>query len=126
MAEGDSAGLVMYGTDYAWLGVKRSAGARQLVLVRCQDAMSGCAEQTLFSAPLAARSVYLAMDVAEGARTTFGFSLDGKRYTQAGPVFQAVPGRWVGAQMGLFSAAANPDARGHVDVDEFRVTVKRD
>jgi beta-xylosidase len=122
LADGDSAGLVMYGTDYAWLGVKRGGGANHLVLVTCLDALTGCHEDTLFSSPLSKTSLYLRMQVGQGARTSFAFSADGKHFQRAGPDFKAAPGRWVGAQMGVFSAAGSAKQHGYLDIDDFRVT----
>jgi len=124
LADGDSAGLVMYGTDYAWLGVRRADGASKVVLVTCLGAMAGCTENTVASAPLAAAGVSLRMQVEEGARTQFSYSVDGKRYTPIGAPFIASVGRWVGARMGLFSAGSGA-ARGYLDVDDFNVKVSR-
>jgi len=123
LASGDNAGLVMYGTDYAWLGVRRTEGANKLVLVTCLGAMAGCKENVVAEAPLAASSVSLRMKVEEGARTQFSYSVDGKRYTAIGAPFIGTVGRWVGARMGLFSTAAG-EGRGYLDVDQFSVVTE--
>jgi beta-xylosidase len=116
LADGDSAGLLMYGTDYAWLGVRRAEGASKVVLVSCLGALTGCQENTLASAPLPASTVSLRMKVEEGGRTQFSWSADGRRYTPIGTPFIATVGRWVGARMGLFSLGS-----GYLDADDFKV-----
>lgn len=52
-------------------------------------------------------------------KTQFAYSLDTKTFKQVGDVFAASKGRWVGAQMGLFSLGAS--GTSFVDVDYFRV-----
>ncbi len=121
---GDRAGLLMYGFDTAWLGVKKESEKSQLVLVHCQKTDAHCKENTLASIDLLQRHVYLRMAVSEGAKTQFSYSLDGLAYTNIGEPFIAVMGRWVGAQMGLFSISENKNVskNNYVDVDYFRMT----
>jgi beta-xylosidase len=121
LANGDSAGLIMYGTDYAWLGVRREQGVNRLVLVNCFNAFTGCKERTVFSAPLERPQVYVRLAVEAGGRTSFSYSLDRNHFTTVGTPFTATVGRWVGARMGLFGAAASENSRGYVDVDHFQV-----
>jgi beta-xylosidase len=121
LGEGDSAGLVMYGSDYAWLGVKRAQGTNRLVLVNCFNALTGCQESTVFSTTLDRPVVYLRMRVEAGGHTVFSYSLDRNEFITVGTPFIATVGRWVGARMGLFSAASSARTRGYVDVDDFQV-----
>ncbi|MGO4381680.1 glycoside hydrolase family 43 protein [Pseudoduganella sp. RAF53_2] len=116
LADGASAGLVMYGMDYAWLGVRRKDGTNTLVLASCLGAMTGCEEKTQASAPLSAATLSLRMKVEEGGRTQFSYSADGKRFTPIGAPFIAAAGRWVGARIGLFSIGP-----GYLDVADFNV-----
>jgi hypothetical protein len=52
----------------------------------------------------------------------FEYSSDGEIYTALTETFQALPGKWIGAKVGLFcnSTALTNDA-GYVNVDWFRV-----
>ena len=43
------------------------------------------------------------MNVGAGGKVQFAYSLDAKTFTPIGDIFTAAMGRWVGAQMGLFS-----------------------
>jgi hypothetical protein len=61
------------------------------------------------------------------ARVVFSYSLDGVTYTPLGDPFVSKPGRWVGAQMGVFSQAASGRPAyaatrvGWTDVESFEV-----
>lgn len=118
---GDSAGLIMYGFDYQWVGVKANQQGQQLVLVRCEKTEANCQEQTLASIDLTQKILSLRMSVGAGAKTQFAYSLDAKTFIPVGDLFTASKGRWVGAQMGLFTLGEG--GTSFVDVDYFRVTV---
>jgi beta-xylosidase len=124
LGEGARAGLLMYGMDYAWLGARRKSGKLQLALVQCKHANTGCEESDTAVAELpqaAPATVRLRLSVASGGTTTFSYSVDGKSYTAIGQPFTAAMGRWVGAQMGLFSISPGSGG-GHADFDYFRVS----
>ena len=66
--------------------------------------------------------IYLRMKVDDG-QCRFSYSLDGKKFRDAGDVFKMREGKWIGAKMGLVSY--EPDGttdRGWVEADWFRVT----
>ena len=48
------------------------------------------------------RIIYLRVVVTSGAKCRFGYSADGKQFTDAGQEFQAEVGRWIGAKIGIF------------------------
>ena len=123
-AEGEAAGLVVFGHDYAWLGLRRTATGARLSLRICRDARNGTAEQEQFGADVSGSSVVLRASVAAGGRCHFSYSLDGKRFHDVGETFTARPGHWVGAKVGLFALAAPGATGGHADVDWFRVTTQ--
>jgi beta-xylosidase len=124
LGEGARAGLLMYGMDYAWLGARRKGAKLQLALVLCKHANTGCEESDAAVAELpqaAPATVQLRLCVASGGITTFSYSVDGKSYSAIGQPFTAAMGRWVGAQMGLFSISPGSGG-GHADFDYFRVS----
>lgn|GEM_PF-21804 len=123
LAEGGSAGLLLYGLDYAWIGVQRSGGSNRLVMNTCRKAMAGCRDEEQAGASLAARRIYLRLQVKEGGLASFSYSLDNKSYQAFGKPFTAAAGRWVGARVGLFSAASSTQGRGFVDIDDFNVSL---
>jgi beta-xylosidase len=117
MEEGGHAGLILYGSDYAWLGARRENGSIRLALVGCYKAEAQCREREEASAALAASQVWLRMQVRAGGIATFSYSREDQTYVEIGKPFTARMGRWVGAQMGLFAKGG-----GHIDVDYFHVT----
>jgi beta-xylosidase len=121
-AEGETAGLVVFGRDYAWIGPRRTARGLRLSVSTCREASAGTAETEVEGRDLRTRAVQLRVAVARGGRCRFSYSLDGRRFTALGGEFVARPGHWVGAKVGLFTAAPGTAARtGHADFDWFRV-----
>ncbi len=117
-ADGDRAGLVLNGLQYAWLGLRRAGQATQLVYATCTEPAASCVhEEVKVLATANGGKAYLRMRVGEGGMTQFAYSFDDVVYKDAGKPFKAAMGRWVGAQMGLFNLG-----RGTADVDYFRVT----
>lgn len=115
---GNIAGLLIYGFDYQWLGIKVTATGKFLVLNNCMNTEMNCKENTLKQIVLTDDDVYLRMKVTAPAEVEFSYSLDNKQFTVLGSGFRASKGRWVGAQMGLFNLG---DSTSSIDVDYFRV-----
>ncbi len=110
--DGDAAGLLVFGYDYAWLGRVRREGHDVLVLRTCRTAQKDGHEQELATADVPGGAVHLRVVVSEGARCRFFYSVDGAAFTAIGPEFQATSSHWVGAKVGLFATTrpgvANP------------------
>lgn len=126
LQNGSSAGLIMYGFNYAWLGVHQQDKAKLLLLSTCDKTEAKCAEVVRASLPLSSSIVYLRMTVQAGGKTRFYYSNDNQQFHAIGDEFTATMGRWVGAQMGLFSVRADASSfagSDYVDVDYFRVTI---
>jgi beta-xylosidase len=117
---GDSAGLIMYGFDYQWIGVKVNPQGQQLLVVKCEKAESNCQEQTLAKVAINQSNIQLRMSVSEGGKTQFSYNINDNKFTDLGESFTASMGRWVGAQMGLFSLGG--ESKSFVDIYYFRVT----
>ena len=62
------------------------------------------------------------VQVSAGAKCSFSYSEDGKQFAPAGDVFTALPGRWIGAKVGLFCTRTTvTNDAGFADIDWFRV-----
>jgi beta-xylosidase len=121
--DGDRAGLILDAMQYAWIGLRKTGGATQLVYTTCTPARMRCTESASVVLEHAPAALYLRMQMAEGAVARFSYSLDGARFVPVGQPFSASKGRWVGAQVGLFSVGAQAGPRpSSLDVDYFRVT----
>ena len=110
LGDGERAGLVVFGTDYAWVGIERTGGTSRMVMRARKDAPNGGVETVLAEEPFAGTSATLVLTVTAGAQCRFNI----------GPTFAARPGRWVGAKVGLFAAAPLRSARtGSITVRSF-------
>jgi beta-xylosidase len=61
--------------------------------------------------------VWLRVEVNEGPKCIFSYSFDGKNFSPLGKPFEATPGRWIGAKVGLVCLGKD----SYVDVNWFRV-----
>lgn len=122
-ADGDTAGLIVFGRNYAWLGLRQMGGRTQLQLVNFREKGDG-KEEITETVPMKGNIVFLRVSVLDEARCRFEWSEDGKRFTAIGKKdFTAVSYAWVGAKVGIFASAA-PDATpsGGADFDWFQVS----
>ncbi len=67
-------------------------------------------------------TIYFRVKIIAGAKCMFSYSFDGEKFTDAGEIFQAKPGRWKGAKFGIFCTRdTNTNDAGFADFDWFRV-----
>jgi beta-xylosidase len=121
--DGERAGLVVFGNDYATLALERRGADIVLSQNVCKGASSGAREKELASLRAPNVSLFLRARVLDGGRTEFSFSEDGLAFAAIGEPFQAQPGRWIGAKVGLFALRGSGHGResGYADIDWFRV-----
>lgn len=123
--EGQGAGLALLGIPNAWLGARGQGRATQLLMTVCESPEDKCVERTemLASVPAPGKPVYLRVRIGADAMAQFSYSHDNERFTPAGRPFKASIGRWVGAQLALFSTVSSTGRgrRPHADFDYFRV-----
>jgi beta-xylosidase len=123
LGKAQRAGLIVFGVDYAALSVYRDgSGKTQLELGVCQGADRDRPEKLVKQLAVEGEVIWLRVEVREPGACQFSFSNDGAAYTPIGETFQAQPGRWMGAKVGLFCvAAAENGAAGHADFEYFRL-----
>lgn len=132
--DGQLSGLIIMGWDYSWIGVEKQGEKFLLKQAVCKDAEQGNLEQVSTLAvlepsrkfeaglfPNYEREIYIRVHVYKGAYCRFSYSLDGKKFTEAGTLFKARQGKWIGAKVGMFSVTPHGKERGWVDVDWFHV-----
>lgn len=132
--DGQLSGLIIMGWDYSWIGVEKQGEKFLLKQAVCKDAEQGNLEQVSTLAvlepsrkfeaglfPNYEREIYIRVHVGKGAYCRFSYSLDGKKFTEAGTLFKVRQGKWIGAKVGMFSVTPHGKERGWVDVDWFRV-----
>ena len=128
-------GVIMMGLDYSALVVRRVGDKFQLQRLTCLKADKGKPEaveviatldptevDTIDYQPGVHEDIYLRMKV-DGGKCRFSYSLDGKKYKDAGKEFTMREGKWIGAKIGFVAAEpAGKSNRGWIDADWFRVT----
>lgn len=120
--EGDRAGMIIMGTDYATLSLTKTPKGLQLSYTTCSKADKETPEKTVPLLISPDSTIYFRVTVEKGARCTFSYSTDGSRFTSVAGSFQAVPGRWIGAKLGLYcNSIKQINDAGYVDFDWFRV-----
>jgi len=119
MAEGQRAGLAMFGVRPSWIGVVRSGGRNRVTLA---------AEGAETAGPeLTRRTVELRVEVGPEQTALYAYSLDeGRTFQTLGvPIPLARFSWWKGSRPSLFSfvrpSTEGAARQGWVDVDWFRV-----
>ncbi len=126
-AEGETAGLVVFGYDYAILGLRRTAACMRLVLiVNAAANKPGAEEHEAEGVDAKSGPVYLRVTVepvGQDAICRFSYSLDNRVFTLIGTPFKASVDRWIGAKVGLIATAPSSAVKyGNADFDWFRMT----
>lgn len=118
----EKAGLAIMGLSYANIAVKQTHEGLKIIFTECIDAKNGKKENEWLVAGIAEPTVYLRVKVSKGASCHFSYSVDGHTFLDAGKAFQALPGQWIGAKVGLFCTGEMPtNDAGYADVDWFRI-----
>ena len=104
--QGDRAGLMVFGYDYAWLGLQRYESHTQLDFYSCSKANEGGTEMAGFRVEVGVDEVWLRVSVSQNGLCQFSYSVDGVEFHTAGDPFIATQGRWVGAKVGIFASAS--------------------
>jgi beta-xylosidase len=112
----EAAGVIVFGRDYAWLGVRQTIAGARLGLYMLKDADRGGVETEVASLAVDHMPLYLRVAVQSGARCRFSYSFDNSTYTRIGDEFAGRQGIWVGAKVGVF-AIADPSATGTGSAD---------
>jgi beta-xylosidase len=118
--EGDRAGLIVDGMQYAWAGLRRANGVTELVSTVCGPFGARCKEQSTVVLSPAPAELLLRVFMNEGAFVNFSYSVDGATFKPAGAPFPVTRGTWVGAQVGLFSVGRKNGS--WLDVSDFRLS----
>ena len=144
-ADGQMGGIIMMGHNYQALVVRREGKEFKLLILTCQDADRGKAQQEELVATLKPTAedkidykpgihedIYLRLQVsnaeagvAHGGKplVSFAWSQNGKKFTPCGSQYEMKQGKWIGAKFGFVAVDTNPKTdRGWIDADWIRVT----
>ncbi len=120
---GRQAGIIVFGRDYAYLGVSGDQGNYTLSKVVCDNAHKGGQEQVVARAFVGEDTLYLRVAFSDDqGKAEFSYSLDGEIFLPVGDVFNTREGDSVGAKIGLFCISEPDMGRGgYADFDWFRI-----
>jgi len=122
---GETAGLVVMGQRYTYIGITETETGRIIRQRQCTDARNGSSETTTRDSefPFEGSSVYLRVSVDFGGKCRVSYSTDGVRYHAIGTTFTTDEGRWIGAKVGLFCQRpyGNQGEPGFADFNWFNV-----
>jgi beta-xylosidase len=122
LRDGERAGLLVMGLDYAYVAAAKSASGLSVVRATCMQADKGTREAIDAAAAVSGEWFEFRVAVDLNASCQFAWRVDGGSFTPVGPAFAARPGMWIGARVGVFAAAqAGAAAAGHADVEFFRI-----
>lgn len=121
---GKTAGLIMMGQSYAYVGISYHNGKYWAQQVTTKDAISGNEEKVIEEKALAFNEVYLRITVdSPGAICNFSYSENGTEFKTIGESFKAEKDLWISAKMGIFSVSEkNVRMGGYADFDWFKIT----
>lgn len=113
------------GEDYAHLTLASKKDGIYLAYTAVKGAHEGTPEEPQILEKIKGNEIFLRVEVTAGAKCQFSYSHNGKRFKAAGEKFTAVPGRWIGAKVGLFATRENKiNDSGYGNYDWFRITSK--
>jgi beta-xylosidase len=120
---GRQAGIIVFGRDYAYLGLSGDQDNFTLSKVVCENAHKGGSEQVASRAFVGEGTVHLRVSFfGDQGQAQFSYSLDGDYYIDVGDVFNTREGSSVGAKVGLFCTSEPGAGRGgYADFDWFRI-----
>ena len=120
--QNESSGLIVMGQDYAYLALIKIDNQLHLKQTVCLNAEQGGKEKDIEQISVNQNSLYLKVNVENGAICQFFYSINGKRFVAIGKPFQAKPGKWIGAKVGLFAIRPHSSWKvGFADFDFFRI-----
>ena len=115
-------GLIMFGTDYAYISLVKKEDGIYIVCKENIKADKNNEEIETASFPVKGNEFYLEVMIEKGAVCHFRFSDNEAHSTTVEKSFTAKPGRWVGAKIGMFCLRNNiTNDAGFADVDWFRI-----
>lgn len=121
--ENERTGLLVMGEDYAHLSLVSRKDGLYVAYTSAKSAHKGTPEKQQLLGKLTGNEVYFRVQVSAGGKCQFSYSTDGTTYQAAGSAFTAVPGRWIGAKVGIFALRQDKtNDSGYADFDWFRIT----
>ncbi|QAT67776.1 glycosyl hydrolase 43 family protein [Bacillus glycinifermentans] len=125
LSETIRAGLAVMGKEYAYLAFSKSEKSGHVIAFYKGSIADGAEDIKTEEHEVSESTVYLRVTADEKAVCRFSYSFDERHFTAIGEAFQALPGFWIGAKVGMFCAdAGTAGPEGYGDIDWFIVEQK--
>jgi beta-xylosidase len=119
--DGEKTGLLIMGSDYAYIGLLRKQGKIRIIYSECLNAFGNATENISILDTLSDKTIYLRVSITDAAACKFGYSVNGNDFSDIPDSFIAQPGKWIGAKIGFFCNGKEiTNNAGYVDIDWFR------
>ncbi len=89
--------------DYPFISLGQDSGSLVAWVVTHRKASEGRPEQEVSRREFSDDTIYLMIEVTEGAVCAFSFNADRRAFTELANSFQAAPGLRIGAKIGFFA-----------------------
>ncbi|MBN2610336.1 MAG: glycoside hydrolase 43 family protein [Bacteroidales bacterium] len=122
LKNGEKAGLIIMGLDYASLLLSPSKNGYELSFATCKKADTGADEKVQAKVQTGEEEIYLKVNVDQSGKCRFAYSKNGKDFEFIGETFQAREGKWIGAKVGLLAISGQETGlKGFADFEWFRI-----
>ena len=119
--ENEKTGLIVMGMAYAYIALESKKDGIYLKYSVNENAERGNAEKERVIKKLDSNSITLRVRVDKNEMCTFSYSENGKDFVKIDETFKALPGKWIGAKVGLFATQEEKiNDSGYADFDWFR------
>lgn len=119
--ENEKTGLIVMGMAYAYIALESKKDGIYLKYSVNENAEKGNAEKEHDIKKLNDNSITLRVSVDKNEMCTFSYSENGKDFVKIDETFKALPGKWIGAKVGLFATQEEKiNDSGYADFDWFR------
>jgi beta-xylosidase len=118
---GEQSGLVIMGEEWAFLAFEKLENGTRIAMYKAVHNRCDPGTRLIEEVPTGNSSAYFRVEVEVGGLCTFSYSFDNQVFIPIGETFQAQPGKWIGAKIGLFCINPNmTESTGYADFDWFR------
>ncbi|MCC3355449.1 hypothetical protein [Bacillus sp. REN16] len=118
-SEYDQTGLVILGRQYASIKIKQVDKRLGVFYITGDEEKL---QDEVLVGYLNGNDLSLSIEVKKGAICSFSYSEDGVNFVKANKIFEAVPGKWVGAQIGIYCYnSEHENSKGYAEFDYFSV-----
>ncbi|MFT2011383.1 glycoside hydrolase 43 family protein [Pontibacter sp. 13R65] len=121
--QNERTGLIVMGDSYGHISLVSKSDGIYLAYTSGQKAEKGTPDTEELLGKLNGNEVYFRVKVDKGGKCQFSYSEDGAQFKNAGTPLTAMPGKWIGAKVGVFAVRQDKiNDSGFADYDWFRIT----